>query len=176
MLGEFGETLVVGWGLAKALGQEEEETTAERPMLFSSGSSAPTEVGRTVGTPGFMPPEQARGEHERTGPASDVFALGATLYCLLAGSAPYTGPDALARAAKGQHRPARELNPRVPQALEAVCAKAMALAPEGRYATARLLAVSLLGLAKSGFFRVASVLDNLDRDADLDSLRNREDY
>jgi serine/threonine-protein kinase len=141
MLGEYGETLVVDWGLARVLALPEGQTAAERPLLLGSADgSTPTELGQAVGTPAYMPPEQARGEHDRVGVASDVFALGATLYGLLTGEAPYSGPDALEQARKGAVLPARQRNRRVPAALEAVCARAMAGRPEDRYGTAQALA------------------------------------
>jgi serine/threonine-protein kinase len=142
MLGEYGETLVVDWGLARLLDQpDSEQTTAERPLLLNPGSrTEPTEMGRVVGTPAFMAPEQADGRPDRLGPHSDIFALGATLYALLTGMPPYTGPDAVAMACRADVVPARQRLRRVPAALEAVCAKAMARAPEQRYPTARALA------------------------------------
>src|SRR5262249_42314000 len=63
MLGEYGETLVVDWGLAKPLAQPEGATDFDRPVALSVRGPAPTEAGQAVGTPAFMPPEQARGEH-----------------------------------------------------------------------------------------------------------------
>jgi tetratricopeptide (TPR) repeat protein len=142
MLGEYGETLVVDWGLARVMDQPaSEQTTAERPMQLGSGSgTAPTEMGQVVGTPAYMPPEQAEGQLDCMGVASDVFALGATLYCLLTGQAPYSGPDVLAQARRANVVPARQRNSSVPVGLEAVCQKAMAKQPEDRYATARALA------------------------------------
>jgi serine/threonine protein kinase len=141
MLGEFGETLVVDWGLARAFDQPRgERTTAGRTPACSGGASAPTQVGQVVGTPAYMPPEQANGQLDRVGPASDVFSLGATLYCLLTGQPPYAGADVLVQAALAEVVPARRRNPRVPRALEAVCAKAMAARPEDRYPTALALA------------------------------------
>src|SRR5262249_46660103 len=115
------------------------------PVTTTSGGSTPTELGQAVGTPAFMPPEQARGELDRVNERSDVWALGATLHCLLTGRAPYQGQlvDMLADAAQAKFAPARQANPRVPAALEAVCARAMAARPEGRYATARLLAADV---------------------------------
>jgi tetratricopeptide (TPR) repeat protein/tRNA A-37 threonylcarbamoyl transferase component Bud32 len=142
MLGEYGETLVVDWGLARVLDQpESQDTVAERPVQLGAGSgSTPTEMGQVVGTPAFMPPEQAQGQHDRVGIASDVFALGATLYTLLTGQAPYDRQDVLAQAARGEVMPARQRKRSVPAALEAVCHKAMAKQPEDRYHTARVLA------------------------------------
>jgi serine/threonine-protein kinase len=142
MLGEYGETIVVDWGLARVLDRPDgEQTTAERPVILGPGSgSAPTEMGQVVGTPAYMPPEQAEGRLDRVGIASDVFALGATLYCVLTGQPPYCGDDVLAQARRAEVTPARQRKAVVPRALEAVCAKAMAARPEQRYATARSLA------------------------------------
>jgi serine/threonine-protein kinase len=139
MLGEYGETLVVDWGLAKLLDQPNSEApVAEQPVRVSSDSA--TALGQVVGTYAFMPPEQAEGRLDQLGPRSDVFALGATLYSLLTGEAPSSGPDALTQARRGEVVPARQRKRSVPAALEAVCAKAMAKNPEDRYPTARALA------------------------------------
>src|SRR5262249_34382565 len=135
MLGEYGETLVVDWGLARVLVEAEETRT--RPQRPGEGraaeDTAPTRPGRARGTRGYMPPEQAKGQWDRVGPASDVFALGATLYHLLTGQPPYKGRDAVQLAAEGRFAPPRQVNRTVPAALEAVCLKAMAPAPEARY-------------------------------------------
>jgi len=90
-----------------------------------------------------MSPEQAAGQLEQLGPHSDVYSLGATLYCLLTGQAPFAETDVgavLRKVQKGNFPPPRQVNPLVPAALEAVCLKAMALKPEERYATPRELA------------------------------------
>jgi serine/threonine protein kinase len=134
MLGKYGETLVVDWGLAKVLGHADVERTDG--VVLSSGDSGLTQAGKALGTPAYMSPEQAAGRIEQLGPRSDVYSLGATLYCLLTGQAPFTENDAgviLAKVQKGDFPPPRRVNPRVPAALEAVCLKAMALKPEDRY-------------------------------------------
>ena len=85
-----------------------------------------------------MSPEQAAGDLDRLGPRSDVYSLGATLYCLLTGKPPFEGDDvgAVLRAGAGGRLPAAAaLDPSIDRALEAVCLKAMALKPEDRYAT-----------------------------------------
>jgi tetratricopeptide (TPR) repeat protein len=90
-----------------------------------------------------MSPEQAEGRLADMGPASDVYSLGATLFALLAGRPPLEDSDVaevLRKVRRGEIPPAREVSPRVPAALEAVCRKAMAPAPRDRYPSARALA------------------------------------
>jgi serine/threonine protein kinase len=149
MLGKFGEVLVVDWGLAKPLdrpGADAERSLAEQPLRpASGGSEAQTVAGSTVGTPAYMAPEQAAGRLEELTGAADVYSLGATLYCLLAGQAPFQGEtaDVLERVRKGDFPPPRAVNAQVPAALEAVCLRAMALPPGDRYPSARALAEDL---------------------------------
>src|SRR5262249_21142315 len=78
MLGKYGETLVVDWGLARHVGRTEEAGTSGEETLApaSDGKDGQTGVGAVVGTPAYMSPEQAEGRRE-VGPASDVYALGA---------------------------------------------------------------------------------------------------
>jgi serine/threonine-protein kinase len=146
MLGDYGETLVVDWGLARVLDQEDAATQPYRGIetRLDSGST-PTQQGQVVGTLAYMAPEQARGEQERVGIGSDVFSLGATLYCLLTGEPPYHGnrDEVLALACQGQVLAARQVNARVPAALEAVCRKALSSRPEDRYASVRELAAEV---------------------------------
>jgi serine/threonine-protein kinase len=146
MLGDYGETLVVDWGLAKPMDQKEEQagqTTEKRLTPSSASLSSPTLMGAAVGTPQFMSPEQAAGHLDELGPTSDVYSLGATLYCLLAGHAPFTDADTgtiLSKVQKGDFVPLRQVKPDVPRALEAICLKAMATLRNNRYPSARLLA------------------------------------
>jgi tRNA A-37 threonylcarbamoyl transferase component Bud32 len=144
ILGSYGETLVVDWGLAKPTGRRvpEGEATEETFLPVSASDSAPTRLGSVLGTPGYMSPEQASGKVDELGPASDVYSLGATLYCLLTGRAPVEGKDVgqvLHQVQQGDFAPPRQVKREVPQALEAVCLKAMALRPEERYPSARAL-------------------------------------
>src|SRR5262249_54231942 len=140
--GRHGETLVVDWGLAKATGRAD-PSSGERTLSPSSASgSAETLPGSAMGTPGYMSPEQAEGDMEHLGPRSDVYSLGATLYCLPTGRPPFEGEVAVVLDAvqRGAFRPPRAIDPTIDRALEAVCLKAMALKPEHRYGSCRALA------------------------------------
>jgi serine/threonine protein kinase len=144
MLGPYGETLVVDWGLAKTLDQAQDQPdTTEAPLRPSGSGSAPTRMGQAVGTPAYMSPEQAAGRLDQLGPASDVYSLGATLYHLLTSRAPVSAGDmgvVLEKVQKGEFPPPRQVNPKVPRSLEAICLKAMALKREDRYASPRNVA------------------------------------
>jgi serine/threonine protein kinase/Flp pilus assembly protein TadD len=145
MLGKFGETLIVDWGLAKCLGRSGAETCpSEGPLPPpSTVGVTTTRPGGVSGTPAYMSPEQARGDHESLGPATDIYSLGATLYCILTGRAPFEddGPLAvLGKVKQGAFPSPRKVDPAVPHGLEAICLKAMALRPEDRYVSVRDLA------------------------------------
>jgi WD40 repeat protein/serine/threonine protein kinase len=145
MLGKYGETLVVDWGLAKPLDSTKEPaTTDEVPFRPSNPSgTAATMAGSAVGTPQFMSPEQAAGRLDELGPTSDVYSLGATLYCLLTGQPPFSGTSAvelLRQVRRGSFPPPRRVKTDVPRPLEAICLKAMALLPAERYSNPRALA------------------------------------
>ena len=149
MLGKYGETLVVDWGLAKAVGRALTERGGdERTLKPSSGSQvAATQAGSALGTPAYMSPEQAAGRLEDLGPASDVYSLGATLYALLTGRAPFHKEkdvgETLRQVRAGKFPKPREVRKEIPPALEAICLKAMALHEKDRYATALLLATDV---------------------------------
>jgi eukaryotic-like serine/threonine-protein kinase len=144
IVGRYGETLVVDWGLAKPMGHAVSEAAAdERTLVPSSGSgSAETMPGSAVGTPAYMSPEQASGDLGRLGTRSDVYSLGATLYCLLTGRPPFHGDalEVLARVRHGDIPPPTTIDPSIDPALAAVCMKAMATRPEDRYSSCRALA------------------------------------
>ena len=145
MLGKYGETLIVDWGLAKVVGREETPDGQEETRLepVSASGTAPTAAGQVLGTPQYMSPEQAEGRLDQLGPASDVYSLGATLYSLLTGRAPCETADLglmLRSVARGDFPQPRQINRSVPPALEAICLKAMALRPSNRYHSPRALA------------------------------------
>jgi serine/threonine-protein kinase len=137
MVGRFGEVYVMDWGLAKVLS---EEGAPDEPAVTPPLSAGLTTYGHAMGTPGYMPPEQLRGESERLGPHSDVYALGGVLYALLTGVSPFDRTDPRAPfdppAAVESIRSPLNFDP----ALQALCGRAMAAAPEGRPAHAGLVA------------------------------------
>src|SRR5262249_48245015 len=104
----------------------------------ATNSAAATIPGEVRGTPAYLSPEQAEGQLEAIGPATDVFGLGATLYTLLTGASPYgeSSPErAVSQAREASFTAPRQRNPHAPAALEAICLKAMATRPGDRYAT-----------------------------------------
>jgi serine/threonine protein kinase/tetratricopeptide (TPR) repeat protein len=155
MVGKYGETLVVDWGLAKALGRVDENgpvTDADdrlpegtlQPSM--SGAVEATYQGAIIGTPAYMSPEQAAGRHDLLGPASDIYSLGATLYHLLVGR-PSIGAstvrEVLEKVKAGVITRPRSVASWIDPALEAICLKAMALEPSDRYTTPRAFAEDL---------------------------------
>jgi eukaryotic-like serine/threonine-protein kinase len=132
IVGKHGETLVVDWGLAKAVGRTDPASAGgERTLVPKSSSSlAETLPGSALGTPAYMSPEQAAGDGDHVQPRSDVYSLGATLYCVLTGQRPYAGDDPgliLRQVQNGGFRHPRMLDPSIDGALEAICLKAMSL-------------------------------------------------
>ncbi len=150
LVGSYGETIVIDWGLAKdlrALDQDSLDPGKRMPIGPSRGASGSgssgdlTMAGAVMGTPSYMPPEQARGEpaDER----SDVYAIGAILYTVLSGSPPVSGNRALDDARAGGVTPLRDGAPDAPPELVSIAEHAMAYDPAERYATARELADEL---------------------------------
>jgi WD40 repeat protein len=144
LVGEFGETVVIDWGLAKELDHEVGGTGGAALARRAPGL---TVAGSVMGTPGFMAPEQAAGENVDA--RADVYALGAILYNVLAGHPPYLDregitPDAMIALARDRPpTPLARLAPRVPEDLRAIVERAMAREPSGRYPTAKELADEL---------------------------------
>jgi tetratricopeptide (TPR) repeat protein len=143
LVGEFGETVVIDWGLAKELGSGPDEVGG-RGDRVNDADVAATEVGDVLGTPAYMPPEQAEGAavDER----ADVYAIGAILYHLLSGRSPYTGASGhgvLEAVKQGPPTPLAERQPGVPPDLLAIIDRSMARSADDRYVTARELAADL---------------------------------
>ena len=155
MIGSFGEVLVLDWGVAKVLRDEEPErprtlraTDKERRQYgtaVASGDPDDTTHGTILGTPIYMSPEQARGEIETVDQRSDVYSLGAILFFLLTNQPPKE--DATRKVSGNERSRAfarpRELNSKITKAAEAVCLKAMAVVRTDRYANAGELAAEV---------------------------------
>ncbi len=136
MLTPKGWPYVMDFGLAKSL------------LLDTSISG----TGVVVGTPAFMAPEQARGQHEEVDAQSDVYSLGASLYAVLCKAQPYTGAsavDVLMQVTLREPDPPRKLNPAIPPDLERIVLKAMAKEKRDRYPDAAALADDLERFASS---------------------------
>jgi serine/threonine-protein kinase len=151
VLGDFGEVVVLDWGLAKLLSEQRgvSPPVAEADTWVSvslDGSHDETVQGQVLGTPAYMAPEQAEGWLDQLGPATDVYGLGAILYEVLTGQPPFSGGpmhEVLRRVAREEPPRPRQHVPETPAALEAVCLKALARKPAQRYATARELATEV---------------------------------
>ena len=147
MVGEFGETVVIDWGLAKVLDTEDihAEGFEEAVREISKGATpdtAETAYGHALGTPSYMPPEQAKGQLELVDQRSDVYSLGAVLYELLAGEAPFNlaSLGQILRNVIGKKpTPIRERAKDAPRELIAICERAMEKKPGQRYASPKLL-------------------------------------
>ncbi|NJN48839.1 MAG: protein kinase, partial [Alkalinema sp. RL_2_19] len=145
MLGAFGETLVLDWGLAKVEDRPDDPRTTGYVRPSGSGSSA-TQAGAVLGSPPYLSPEAASGRIEEIDQASDVYLLGATLYEVLTCRPPRQGSShyEILDLARTSDPPApRTINKSVPRPLEAICRKAMARRKADRYHTAMEMATDL---------------------------------
>ena len=158
MVGAFGEVAVMDWGLAKiqgstagGFGDSVAMATGTGPVITGrSREGWVTRYGSIAGTPNYMPPEQATGEHGRVGPWSDVYALGAILYHILADRPPFDGvtvEEVVSRVLGGPPAPPRpswrtahDEIPSIEDGLAAICSKAMSRELVDRYMDAATLA------------------------------------
>jgi len=147
MAGEFGETVVLDWGLAKAAGMSDvHDAELRAPMVVAAAGSGETHprtaYGRALGTPHYMSPEQAQGQTERIDERSDVYSLGAVLYEFLTGRPPFSGkdvPEILDAVIRKPLAPVRVIEPQAPPELAGICEKALEKDPDRRYQTAKEL-------------------------------------
>ena len=131
LLGPDGQPRVTDFGLAKTTQEADSHLTA---------------TGQILGTPSYMPPEQASGKLDAIGPAADVYSLGAMLYCLLTGRPPFQAAsimDTLKQVLEQEPVSPRSLNPSVPLDLETICLKCLQKTPAKRYTSAEALADDL---------------------------------
>jgi hypothetical protein len=146
LVGPFGETVVIDWGLAKHVDEPD-----ERLPTLPAASGYQTTLGVVVGTPAYMPPEQATGRPVDR--RADVYSLGAMLYHLIAGRSPYadaTDDDILARVRDTAPVSLWRLAPDAPRDLVAIAHKAMARDPDARYPSAREMAEELRSYLTGG--------------------------
>jgi serine/threonine protein kinase/WD40 repeat protein len=145
LLGDYGEVVVLDWGLAKSgIVDEVDESThvADMASMIEVGELDLTRDGWVLGTPGYMAPEQASGEIEKIGPRTDVYGLGSILFELLIGREPHASSDLteLIREITDNPPPSpRAINRGIPRALDAISRKAMATAPDDRYENVQAL-------------------------------------
>jgi len=148
MVGEFGETVIVDWGLAKVRGEDDPRAAdvSQRVQIGDSDGAASTIDGHAIGTPAYMSPEQARGELTQIDERSDVWSLGAMLFELLTGRAPHRGDKAIEVLQKViDERPpkVREVEPNAPPELAAVADRALLRDASSRYPNAEALAAEI---------------------------------
>jgi eukaryotic-like serine/threonine-protein kinase len=141
VLGDFGEVVVLDWGLAKLIGTAEGESTGASVVLDNDlfGESDLSVQGQAIGTPAYMAPEQAAGRVDAIDQRTDIYGLGALLYEVLTGKPPFAGSDAKEVLRKVQENvpiPPRQIWAEVPPALEAICLRALAKKPGDRFASA----------------------------------------
>jgi len=151
-LGNFGEVIVLDWGLAKRIDEGElSDATGAGGTLSGSSVDDRTTAGQVLGTPLYMSPEQASGRIDSMDERTDVYGLGAILFAILTGYAPHEasqesrsqsarGAELYASIVENPTPKARDTNPDAPLVLEAVCARAMARTPAARYQSAADLA------------------------------------
>jgi eukaryotic-like serine/threonine-protein kinase len=143
VLGDFGEVIVLDWGLAKLVDQPDDVVEPLELDASAADSASLTRQGEVVGTPAYMAPEQAEGRLDWIDQRTDIFGLGAIFYEILTGRPPFVGEDTmdvLIQAVRGKPQAPHEIVPDVPRVLEALCLKALARQREDRHASASVLA------------------------------------
>lgn len=148
ILGEFGETIILDWGLAKAYKAEASNSSHPAPSseVEDDADSMLTRQGEMLGTPSYMSPEQIDSRFGQVGPESDVYALGVILFMILTGEKPYQGKakEFIKLVACDEPSPTpRTFGPFIPPELAAICEKAMAKQKKDRFANASEMASEL---------------------------------
>jgi serine/threonine protein kinase len=143
VLGSHGEVVVLDWGLAKVIGEGNEAEQTQEPSITVSAEARFVTTHGQLGTPAYMAPEQVEALPGTINTRTDVYGLGAILFEILTASPPASGPtlgEVFRRIKMGNLPRAREVEPTVPRALEAICIKALARERQDRYPRAEDLA------------------------------------
>lgn len=140
MVGEFGEVLLMDWGIAVDV--------SGAPASQARGFH-PLEIAGPTGTPMYMAPEQALGEGQQIGPHTDVYLLGSILYEIVTGRAPHTGDNLWATVMRAASGDPPVFSKSVPKPLRAICARAMAREPEARYSNVHVFQSALRAYLRS---------------------------
>jgi serine/threonine protein kinase/WD40 repeat protein len=146
MIGPFGETQVVDWGLARDLEEKAAEQSLPASEIAPGVSASRTVHGQALGTPAYMAPEQARGEIAAMDERSDVWALGVMLYELITGEVPFNGGTAaevMAKVQEGQYPPPTDREPRAPRKLVELLEQSVQSDRSKRFASAVQFAEAL---------------------------------
>jgi serine/threonine-protein kinase len=133
MVGDYGQVYVLDWGLSRLLSSAEAEAAPPNAAQNPQSRGHQTRYGVVVGTPAYMPPEQARGERDRMGPWSDVWSLGALLYAILYGRPPYRGPAEQVLEQVQAGPPSGVDGLKLPEPLVEIWRKCMTMNPADRY-------------------------------------------
>lgn len=160
MIGEFGETVVIDWGIAKTRGPGatpgDSAKYPEGPQMATEDAHIiKTMNGVVMGTPAYMSPEQALGDLACVDERSDVYALGAVLYEVLTGEPPFTGENSrevLLKVQTESPSPPRRLEHRIPRELAVICERALARDPADRFASAKDMAEALQSFVSGRVF------------------------
>jgi serine/threonine protein kinase/formylglycine-generating enzyme required for sulfatase activity len=145
MIGEFGEVLILDWGLVTQVGMDEASTGAIQLRMDEFDEGSQTLDGAISGTPNYMPPEQAEGRISDIDFQSDIYSLGAILYHILTHVPPFERTQLhklLENVKNSNFKPPRQRCPelKIPRELEAICLKAMSRHPLNRYRSVELMA------------------------------------
>lgn len=149
ILGDFGDVVVIDWGLAKEVDSfEVSEDSPTDPHALESTHPAATLAGQVIGTPAYMAPEQAAGRLDQIGPHTDVYGLCAILYEILCGVPPFMATNAREALHKVQNEPPvppSGIVAKIPKKLEQICLQGLAKSPRERHASADRLAREVQG-------------------------------
>ena len=145
MVGRYGEVLIMDWGLAKLIGDDEDSSAVRSDRLPQSNDAYETMHGTAVGTPAYMSPEQAKGDVAGLDSRCDVYSLGVMLYEMLAAVSPYERGDVQrvlrqCRDGSWTRLDRRKLGCVIPRPLMAIVHRALSLSRDQRYQTVEALA------------------------------------